>query len=745
MFLAMVLPSLWDDRFNTIGMNAPRKSSPSEEVEARRVKIPLKERLAYTQARSVLLVAVMIGLIMSGVQISLDLYSQKESLKIELEQLVRSLKAPAETAVWHVEKELAVSVVNGALGHQAVIFAKIVSDEEVLQEKRKEVVEAQQSMTALKYLFGDPYQQEFALFSPDDRSDQSGVLYLEVDPVLHGQAFLKRVFWVLMSGFVRSFLLSVVLLFLFYYSFTRPVLALSRYLQEYDPKQSKRPQRDASLRNLKGELGALLNDTDSLMDSVANFNDTLEQRVEARTKALNLSNQTIESTAVCLLTVDPEFSVLYANSAANSMLSRLNSHGLSGENVAARRLDQLFPFDEAELKSLNDGVAIRKNVTLGEAVFALAVNPIMGPTGRMGAAIEFRECTQEHRAQASLEAVVQAASEGDLQHRLDTHLGEAYQQVLSERVNALLEINEQVISELDLVFKALSSGDLSAQVGSQCKGMFLALKNNVNATVGKFKVVIDGIESLSTLVNAHSGDIRSLSADLTDHNQQLNRSLGSALSELSSMTDCIAKSHDRVRQTGQLAENAQAQADEGRNVTRDAVQAMGQLSAASDQISGFTEVINGIAFQTTMLSLNAAVEAARAGESGRGFAVVATEVQSLAKRVTDAAREIDELLQQSKSIFGQCDQLIHRSGECWGQVQSASVKVRDCVVQVAQFSDVQSRGIDHVNHTFRDLDEKTVKITLAIESIDVRSQEMVDKACQLENEMSFFQVSSRHC
>ena len=168
----------------------------------------------------------------------------------------------------------------------------------------------------------------------------------------------------------------------------------------------------------------------------------------------------------------------------------------------------------------------------------------------------------------------------------------------------------------------------------------------------------------------------------------------SSLEEISSMTQ---RNVEHARQANDLAEEARAAADRGVNDLQAIGAAVEALNDSSGQIANILKTIDGIAFQTNLLALNAAVEAARAGSAGAGFAIVADEVQKLAGRTADAARETAVKIEDVVSWIGQCEILKLEVASSLDHIATKSRQVVALAAQVAEASRQQADGIRLVN------------------------------------------------
>ena len=173
---------------------------------------------------------------------------------------------------------------------------------------------------------------------------------------------------------------------------------------------------------------------------------------------------------------------------------------------------------------------------------------------------------------------------------------------------------------------------------------------------------------------------------------------------------------------------------------REVVNTMGGIRSSSAKIVEIIGTIDGIAFQTNSLALDAAVEAARAGEQGRGFAVVASEVRRLAKRSADAAREIKTLIGRSVEQVESCTGVVRKAGATIEDIVASSQRVNQLMDEVATGAREQSVGIGQRGQAVQELDRMTQQNAALVEEAAAAATAMKDQAHGLSEEVARFKM-----
>jgi methyl-accepting chemotaxis protein-1 (serine sensor receptor) len=293
---------------------------------------------------------------------------------------------------------------------------------------------------------------------------------------------------------------------------------------------------------------------------------------------------------------------------------------------------------------------------------------------------------------------------------------------------------------LSAAAKRVAAGDLSPLAGAES-----APPGSVMASLAEMQVslarVVGQVRNASDSIATGSAQIAGGNADLSQRTEQQASSLQQTAASMEQMNATVKNNADTARQATQLATAASAAAEKGGVVVGQVVATMGDITTSSRRIADIIGVIDGIAFQTNILALNASVEAARAGEQGRGFAVVAGEVRNLAQRSAEAAREIKVLIGNSVEKVEAGSRLVGDAGATMDDIVLQVKRVADLIGEISSATIEQTSGIGQVSTAVSQLDQVTQQNAALVEQSAAAAESLKQQAQRLSEAMAIFKLS----
>ncbi len=237
-------------------------------------------------------------------------------------------------------------------------------------------------------------------------------------------------------------------------------------------------------------------------------------------------------------------------------------------------------------------------------------------------------------------------------------------------------------------------------------GMVLWIIQHTNKQLRGLAVeVATGSRRVARAAAQVSGSSQSLAQYASEQAAALEQTSAS-MEEMRSVTH---KNNDNSRGTASLMNASMEVVGAAERTIREMSASMQEISASGEKITKVVKLIDDIAFQTKILSLNAAVEAARAGAAGAGFAVVAEQVGHLAQECAEAARSTAEMIDGTVAGVRAGSQKLVKAAEAIQEVVKHSSQVKVLVDEVHVGSQEQARGIDQVARAVTQMQEVTQK------------------------------------
>ena len=400
-------------------------------------------------------------------------------------------------------------------------------------------------------------------------------------------------------------------------------------------------------------------------------------------------------------------------------------------------LNQFFSY------SMEEKDEIQLNKLEGKDEFALMTN-------NMNIQVEKIERIMENdkRVIKEITDIMEKVNNGFFEYSIKTKSSTKELQTLVDIINEMIDKTKVKIDSLNLLLNNYTQGDYKFKLDEThtvgMYGDFGTLCSSTNLLGQSSSELIAMITNAGTNLEKNTKILANSSNTLAISSTEQASSLEESSAALEQITANIRNNNQNMNQMLRIADELNGAANDGSKAAKETFSSMEEINEKVKAINEAITVIDQIAFQTNILSLNAAVEAATAGEAGKGFAVVAQEVRNLAARSADAAREIKNIVESASSKSNEGKLIADEMIKGYENLTAKISQTKDIIDNVTQFSKEQEIGIVQINDTISKLDTATQKNAMTASDIDVLSKEVSKLSSRLLEITSLSQIEPRY-
>jgi methyl-accepting chemotaxis protein len=319
------------------------------------------------------------------------------------------------------------------------------------------------------------------------------------------------------------------------------------------------------------------------------------------------------------------------------------------------------------------------------------------------------------------------------------------------------------IKELNNMAEGFESGDLSITLNISKNDEFGVLASHFNSATSKLNNMISNIKNVTSTLSSDSAELSSSAIEISNNAREQSDQTSSAATAMEELSASFIEVARNTVDAAEYAKEATGPAVKGGEIVNETISGMNEISKSvndsavtiealgsrSREIGEIIGVINEIAAQTNLLSLNAAVEAARAGEQGRGFAVVADEVRKLSEKTASATDKIGAMIKGIQSDTGNAVEtmeagtakvdtgvnLANQAGEALKHIVKSSQNVTNMIQQIATAADEQTNAgneissnlerVASITHQTADLVQRSSESTQNLDALAQQLQQLV--------------------
>jgi methyl-accepting chemotaxis protein len=336
--------------------------------------------------------------------------------------------------------------------------------------------------------------------------------------------------------------------------------------------------------------------------------------------------------------------------------------------------------------------------------------------------------------------VVNSIKSGNLSERITESTNDPELEKLKVLINEMLgELNDNIgknINDILNVLDHFSKNDYTATITNP----FGKIDHAIIDVRKKLNDMLVGNKRLGLILLQNSDELTKSVDTLYNASNQEAATLEETAATIAEIAQNLKVTTKNANEMLKLAKESNDSANLGQSLSTDTLNTMDELNEKVMTIHEAISVIDQIAFQTNILSLNAAVEAATAGEAGKGFAVVAQEVRNLASRSAEAAGEIKSIVEAATLKANEGKQITHKMADSFKTLGEKISTTTHLVQNVTETSNHQLEVVQQLDEDMSNIDsssQENASVAGVANQIAVETKEIANSVVNKANEQNF--------
>ncbi|WP_418187326.1 methyl-accepting chemotaxis protein [Aliarcobacter lanthieri] len=304
--------------------------------------------------------------------------------------------------------------------------------------------------------------------------------------------------------------------------------------------------------------------------------------------------------------------------------------------------------------------------------------------------------------------VLSEFEQGDLCKRLNLNVNNPSLMELKSVLNKMADNLENNINNVLKILEQYANYNYLNKIDSKgLKEHLLKLADGINILGDSITYILSENKSNGLTLDESSNILLENVDKLNISSNEAASSLEETAAALEEITSNIRNNTQNIAKMSNLSTEVTRSSKLGEELANKTTVAMDEINTQVNLVNEAISIIDQIAFQTNILSLNAAVEAATAGEAGLGFSVVAQEVRNLASRSAEAAKEIKDIVENATIKANEGKEIANSMIEGYKELNTNVSQTIDLISDIQNSSKEQLLGIEQINDAVNTLDQQT--------------------------------------